>query len=41
MSGAAEEMRRAADSIEGSLERHHRFLDDWLQRFEAVLEQHK
>ena len=37
MSSAADDMRRAASSIEDSLERHRRFLDDWLQRFGDVL----
>ncbi len=38
ISSAAHEMRNAASSIDLSLERHQRFLDDWLQRLEAVLE---
>ncbi|WP_095203699.1 hypothetical protein [Mesorhizobium carmichaelinearum] len=38
MSGAASEMRGAASSIDSAFERHHRFLDDWLQRFEAAME---
>lgn len=35
--GAAQEMKAAASYIEDSLERHRRFLDDWLQRLEIVL----
>ena len=35
---AAEEMRRAAGSIEDSLERHRIFLDDWLFRLESIIE---
>ncbi len=38
MMGAAETMRHVADNIDGSLERHHRFMDDWLMRFELALE---
>jgi hypothetical protein len=37
MSDAAEQMSRAAMSIDATVERHQRFLDDWLQRFEAAL----
>lgn len=33
---AAEDMKQAAMNFDGSLERHQRFLEDWLQRFEAV-----
>jgi hypothetical protein len=36
MSRAAEQMQRAANTIEESLQRHERFLDDWLLRLEAV-----
>ena len=39
MAGAAKEMQRAAGNIDHSLMMHQRFLDDWLQRFESVLEQ--
>lgn len=38
MSGAASEMRRAANSIDNSFETQRRFLDDWLTRFEAAIE---
>jgi len=41
MRSAADEMQRAAQNIEGSFERHQRFLDDWLQRFEQVLAEYK
>ena len=37
MRHAAEEMNRAASSIDSSLTQHQRFLDDWLQRVEAIL----
>jgi hypothetical protein len=37
MKNAAEEMQRAAANMEGSLERHRRWADDWLQTFERVL----
>lgn len=37
MLSAASEMRAAASSIDSSLEQHRRFLDDWLQRFEAAV----
>lgn len=38
MVSAAHEMGRAASNIEGALERHRIAMDDWLQRFEAVVE---
>lgn len=38
MRHAAEDMKSAASSIDGALERHRFFLDDWLQRFAALLE---
>lgn len=38
MSSAASEMRGAASSIQHSLEMHQRFLDDWLMRFQDVME---
>lgn len=41
MSSAADRMRSAADSLDGSLDRHQRFLEDWLQRFETVLRDHR
>jgi len=34
---AADRMNNVAMSIDGSLERHQRFMDDWLQRLEQVL----
>jgi len=39
MRDAAATMRSAASSIDESLRQHQRFLDDWLQRFEAALTQ--
>lgn len=41
MREAASTMSSAASSIDGSLDRHQRFLDDWLLRFEAVLRDHR
>jgi hypothetical protein len=38
MARAAETMSSAASTIDGALERHQRFLDDWLQRLEHVVE---
>lgn len=38
MRSAADDMRSAASSIDSTLDRHQRFLDDWLQRFEAAIE---
>lgn len=38
MRGAAEEMSRAAMNIQGALERHERFLDDWLLRLSDLVE---
>lgn len=37
ISSAARDMCRAAGSIDEALRNHQRFLDDWLQRFEAAL----
>lgn len=37
MVDAADRMGRAASSIDDTMIRHQRFLDDWLQRFEAVV----
>lgn len=37
MIAAADKMSQAAATMDATLDRHHRFLDDWLQRFEAVL----
>ena len=39
IASAADGMRRAAGSIEESMEQHRRFMDDWLIRFEAVLKE--
>ena len=39
--GAAEEMRQAAMIIDSAFERHRLFMDDWLQRFEQILSEHK
>jgi len=38
MRSAADEMNRAAASIDGSLDRFQRFMDDWLQRLESAME---
>lgn len=38
MSSAAHEMQRSIGYLDDVLNRHQRFMDDWLQRFEAVLE---
>jgi hypothetical protein len=37
MSRAAETMSQAAMNLDGALERHQRFLDDWLSRFEQAM----
>jgi predicted small secreted protein len=37
MRSAAEDMQRAASSIDETFRRHHMFMDDWLSRLEAVL----
>lgn len=37
MRAAAEEMSRAASSIDHSLQQHRQFMDDWLSRFEAAV----
>jgi hypothetical protein len=34
---AAESMRHAASIMDDILERHHRFMDDWLMRFEDAM----
>ncbi len=39
MASAAESMERAASTISHALEHHERFLEDWLQRAQAVLEE--
>lgn len=38
MLSAASEFRAAASSIDGSLEQHRRFLDDWLIRFTEAMQ---
>lgn len=38
MSGVADKMSQVALNLDGIFERHQRFLDDWLQRFEALME---
>ena len=37
MQSAAEQMSRAAGTIDEALFRHQRFLDEWLQRLESAL----
>lgn len=37
MKHAAEEMLRAAGYLDDVMQRNQRFMDDWLARFEAVL----
>jgi hypothetical protein len=39
MRSAAETISSAASSIDCALDRHHRFLDDWLQRLELALDE--
>ena len=34
---AAEQMSRAAATMDDTLYRHRQFMDDWLQRFESAL----
>jgi hypothetical protein len=41
MACAASEMSQAASSFDSVFERQRRFMDDWLQRFESVLEEMK
>lgn len=36
MQQAATEMSRAASNIDGALQRHQMFMEDWLQRYEAA-----
>lgn len=38
ISSAADEMKRAASNLEYALQSHERFLDDWLARFQEVIE---
>jgi len=37
MRSTAAEMQAAVRNMEGSLERHRRWADDWLQTFEKIL----
>ncbi len=37
MRQAAQDMQQAATNIEGALERHQRFMDDWLERYQQML----
>ena len=39
MLSAAEQMNRAASSIDESLHRHQQFLNDWLQQFATTLDE--
>lgn len=41
MQTAAGEIQQAALNIEGSLERHRLFMDDWLRRMEQILAEYK
>jgi hypothetical protein len=38
MQHSAEAMKQAANSFDDTLERHRRWMDDWLLRFEAAIE---
>lgn len=38
ISSAADRMQSAASSIDATFDRHQRFLEDWLQRFEATVD---
>ncbi len=38
MYGAAEEMKRAAATMDFTAERQRQFMDDWLNRFEAAID---
>ena len=38
MQNAAAEMQRTASNISAALDQHQRFMDDWLWRFQSVLE---
>lgn len=39
MSGAADNIQRAASHMESAMESHQRFMNDWLDRLQQVLEQ--
>ena len=38
MASAASDMSRAVGNFESVFFQHHRFMDDWLQRFELAIE---
>ena len=38
MTNAAHEMKSAASAIDETMRQHRQFMEDWLMRFEAVLE---
>lgn len=38
ITAAAEQMTRAASSMDHSLTQHQQFMEDWLSRFEAAVE---
>jgi hypothetical protein len=38
---AAEDMKRAADIIDSALMTHRQYLEDWITRFEQVIEKFK
>jgi hypothetical protein len=38
MRNAAEEMSRAASNLDYALENHRRYMDDWLSRFETIID---
>ena len=40
MESAASQMSRAASEIDGALDRHRLWADDWLMRLQQVLEAH-
>jgi len=40
MMSAADSMKHTFANIEGALTAHQRFMDDWLQRFQDVMERH-
>ena len=41
MRQAAEQMNRAAGDFDAALQRHERFMDDWLLRLQNLLESQK
>lgn len=40
MGRAAQAMLNAASTFDSALDRHHRFMDDWLLRLEQLLDRH-